>query len=119
MKILALETEVPGVTAEQFTPAIKQAEAARVWDLQQADVIREIYAPYADLLTRIVREGVCSGEFEVDSPEATALVLLALFDGITLSMGTDLWQCDWSEIMDAAERLVLHGLGMEKTVGGG
>jgi hypothetical protein len=43
VKILAMETKVPGVTAERFTPDIKQAEAARVWALQQADVIREIY----------------------------------------------------------------------------
>ena len=42
-----------------------------------------------------------------------ALVLLALFDGISLSMGTDLWNCDWNEIVDQAERLILRGLGVE------
>jgi AcrR family transcriptional regulator len=82
-------------------------------DEQVEDVIREIYTPYADLMTHIVQEGVSDGEFEVGSPKGTALVLLALFDGITLSMGTDLWKCDWNEIMDQAERLVLRGLGVE------
>ena len=42
MKILALEKEVPGVAAAAFTPHL-QAEAARVWELQQAGVLREIY----------------------------------------------------------------------------
>jgi muconolactone delta-isomerase len=42
MKILALEREVPGTTATAFTPHLR-AEAARVWELQQAGVAREIY----------------------------------------------------------------------------
>ena len=43
MKILALENEVSGVTATAFTPALLKAEAARVWELQQSGVLREIY----------------------------------------------------------------------------
>ena len=42
MKILALEQELPGVRGEQFHPHLK-AEAARVWELYQAGVLREIY----------------------------------------------------------------------------
>ena len=42
MKILAMEKEVPGVVAAAFHPHL-QAEAARVWELQQAGVLREIY----------------------------------------------------------------------------
>lgn len=42
MKILALEQDVPGVTSEQFQPHLK-AEAAKVWELNQAGVIRETY----------------------------------------------------------------------------
>jgi hypothetical protein len=42
MKILALEREKPNVTAEQFSPHLR-AEAARVWELYQAGVLREIY----------------------------------------------------------------------------
>ena len=42
MKILALEIESPGATAEQFAPHLK-AEAARVWDLYQAGILRELY----------------------------------------------------------------------------
>ena len=42
MKILALEREKPGLTAADFQPHLK-AEARRVWELQQADVIRETH----------------------------------------------------------------------------
>lgn len=42
MKILALEQDIPGVTSEQFQPYLK-AEAAKVWELNQAGVIRETY----------------------------------------------------------------------------
>ena len=42
MVILALEKELPGVTEDQFRPHLK-AEAARVWELYQAGVFRELY----------------------------------------------------------------------------
>ena len=42
MKILALETKVPGIAAAAFKPHL-QAEAARVWELQQSGVLREIH----------------------------------------------------------------------------
>jgi hypothetical protein len=43
MKLFALEHELPGVTAVQFQPALLKAEAARVWELYQTGVLREIY----------------------------------------------------------------------------
>jgi muconolactone delta-isomerase len=42
MKILAIEKEVPGVTDGDFAPH-RKSEAARVWELHQAGVIRELY----------------------------------------------------------------------------
>lgn len=42
MKILALEKEVQGVTEEDFRPHLKK-EAARVLELYQAGVLRELY----------------------------------------------------------------------------
>ena len=42
MKILAIEKEIPGVTDEEFRPHLK-AEAAKVWELYQAGVFRELY----------------------------------------------------------------------------
>jgi hypothetical protein len=42
VKILALEQEMPGVTAEEFRSNL-EAEAIRVWELYQAGVLRELY----------------------------------------------------------------------------
>jgi len=42
VRILALEVETPGSTAEQFGPHLK-AEARRVWELYLAGTLREIY----------------------------------------------------------------------------
>ena len=44
MKILALEHNPPGISAaDQFTAALLQDEARRVWELYQAGIIRELY----------------------------------------------------------------------------
>ena len=43
MKILAIEQDMLGVTADDFTPELKRAEAARAWELYQSGVFREIY----------------------------------------------------------------------------
>lgn len=42
MKIIAMEVEKPGLGAADFAPHL-EAEARRVWELQQDDIIREIY----------------------------------------------------------------------------
>ena len=42
MKIIALERELPGTTSEQFIPYLK-AEAEKVWQLYQSELIRELY----------------------------------------------------------------------------
>ena len=42
MKLLALEKEYPGIEADRFLPHL-HSEAARIWELYQAGVIRELY----------------------------------------------------------------------------
>lgn len=42
MKVLAIEKEAAAATAEEFNAHAK-AEAARVWELHQSGVIRELY----------------------------------------------------------------------------
>jgi muconolactone delta-isomerase len=58
MKILALEEELPGVTAQAFQPLLKD-EARRVWELQQSGELREIYFHAEEHTAVIVLE--CSG----------------------------------------------------------
>ena len=42
MRVLAIEKEVTGVKSEDFGAHLKD-EAARVWELYQAGVLRELY----------------------------------------------------------------------------
>ena len=42
MKIFAIEEEIPGITQEKFEPHL-EAEAAKVWELYQAGIFRELY----------------------------------------------------------------------------
>ncbi len=52
MKILAIEREHPGVSAEQFQPFLK-LEAARLWELYQSGQVREAYF-HADQHTAVL-----------------------------------------------------------------
>jgi len=85
------------------------------------NLVSEIYAPYLALMTGIIEQGITSGEFCVEpgTAQSIAFVIMTLFDGITLAFGTGLWQKDWDEILDAAARLVLRGLGVEVQHAGG
>ena len=42
MKVIAISSNVPGVLNEQFLPHLK-TEAFRVWEMMQANLLREIY----------------------------------------------------------------------------
>jgi AcrR family transcriptional regulator len=96
-----------------FFGVIMEAWALTRHDEDVERLTRELYEPYLDIMAHIIEEGIASGEFQVDSPRATTLVIMTLFDGIILAMGTGLWQYDWNEVMDAAAELVLRGLGVE------
>jgi muconolactone delta-isomerase len=43
MRIVAIERDADGAAADGFTPELLAAEARRVWELQQAGIVREIY----------------------------------------------------------------------------
>jgi AcrR family transcriptional regulator len=102
-----------------FFGVMMEAWALTRYDEDVESLIRGLYDPYLDLMSRIVEAGIASGEFHVASVRAMALVIMTLFDGITLALGTGLWQGDWNETMDAAEELVLRGLGVESQRAGG
>ena len=94
-----------------FFGVMMEAWSQTRYDEDVESLIGELYGPYLEIMSRIVEEGVASGEFRVASAQATALVIMTLFDGITLALGVGLWRHDWNEVMDAAEELVLRGLG--------
>ncbi|MFO7918610.1 MAG: TetR/AcrR family transcriptional regulator [Anaerolineae bacterium] len=92
---------------------IIEAWALMRHDKETRRLLEEMYRPYLEIMGHIIREGVDSGELRAHSPDMTAFVFMTFFDGLMLAMGTDLWEGDWEEIVDAAEELVLHGLKKE------
>ena len=60
-----------------------------------------------------IEEGIAQGEFRVKAPRATSAVILTMFDGLTLAVGAGMLAQEMDELWDAAEALVLRGLGVE------
>ena len=79
-------------------------------DQDVENLLREMYAGYQANMAQIIREGQASGDFAADLPEATPLVVLALYDGVVLALATGLGTPGWGTMMDAVETLVLNGL---------
>ncbi|MBI5958826.1 MAG: superoxide dismutase [Chloroflexi bacterium] len=68
MKILAIEHETPGVTADQFWPLV-EAEARRAWELYQSGVFREMYFRADETVAILMLE--CAGVDEAQQVLAT------------------------------------------------
>lgn len=75
MRVLALEQDLPAATAAAFTPDLLRAEARRVWELQQQDVIRAIYFRADRHATVLVLE--CSDTAEAERLLGTLPLLQA------------------------------------------
>ncbi len=101
---------------EQLVPffgVMMEAWALTRHDEDVENLMHEFYAPYVEIMLAIIEEGAASGEFLVTSTRAVSMVILTLFDGITLAMAAGLWEHDWDKMIDAAEELVLRGLGVK------
>ena len=96
-----------------FFSVMMEAWALTRYDEDVESIIQDLYGPYLDIMIRIIEDGVANGELRVQSARAMALVIMTLFDGITLALGTGLWHGYWDALMDTAEVLVLRGLGVE------
>jgi AcrR family transcriptional regulator len=73
-------------------------------------LMQNFYKPYIAMMTRLLQEGVDSGEFQITSPEATAAVILSLYDGMTLAKGMDILDIEWGLLANAANDLVFGSL---------
>jgi len=87
------------------------------WALTRHDpdveaLVKDLYSPYLDIMIHIITEGIASGEFDADSAEATAMVIMILYDGLTLAKSLELLEMDWDQLLDATELLLFRGLGV-------
>jgi hypothetical protein len=74
MKILAIEKELPGLKAEAFHPLL-EAEARRIWELQQSGELREIHFRLDQHTAVLVLE--CNGMEEARQVLATLPLVAA------------------------------------------
>jgi AcrR family transcriptional regulator len=64
-----------------------------------------------DFLVEIIEEGIEKGEFKRDlDPESSALILLAMADGLSLDWATTNLEFDWKALASQVKSLVGEGL---------
>lgn len=72
------------------------------------------YEHYASLIARVVQQGVDRGEFKPCDPQATALSLIGMYEGIALLWFLDPKKIDWDRMGDRPLELFLAGLRVEE-----
>ncbi|MFL7840289.1 MAG: TetR/AcrR family transcriptional regulator [Candidatus Promineifilaceae bacterium] len=80
------------------------------FDEDVEELMHNFYKPYITIMKQILQEGVDNGEFWVTSPEATAAVILSLYDGMSLAKGMDILDIEWQLLADAAMELVFGSI---------
>ena len=115
-KLLALLSMLRGELGEMasFFGVMMEAWAQTIHDPDVEAMLGEFYKPYVGIVQQIIEEGVANEEFTEVSPEATSVLLVSMFDGLTLALGLGLVQYDWDVLFDAAGELVLRGLGVKQ-----
>lgn len=85
------------------------AVAARRRDIRE--FLRGYFDDYRDLLTAFFRRRVRAGELRAVKPDALAVSVIALYEGLTILWVTSPRAVRWEEQTAAAVRLLLTGLG--------
>ena len=104
------------VEFREFAPffgVMMEAWAQTLHDDDVMALVDEFYKPYVNMMVGLIEEGVANNEFNVANPEATAMVILSMLDGVTLGKGTGILNGDWDALFDAVSELILRGLSVE------
>ncbi len=96
-----------------FFGVMMEAWAQTLHDEDVVELLGEFYQPYIQMMTQIIEQGVADNEFQVTNIKATTLVLLSMFDGVTLALGMGVFEYDWDKLFDAVTEVTLRGLGVE------
>ena len=96
-----------------FFGIVIEAWAQTHYDEDVQKMNRELYKPYLAYMNHILEEGIIQGEFQIEDVQATSAVILTVFDGLTLAAGAGMFDYDSHRLLDAAEMLILQGLGAE------
>lgn len=115
-KVLTMLSLLRGEFKEfaSFFGVMMEAWAQTLHDEDVVELLDDFYQPYVRMMTQIIEQGIANNEFRVTNVEATTLVLLSMFDGVTLAIGMGIFNYDWDELFDAVSELTLRGLGVEQ-----
>jgi AcrR family transcriptional regulator len=94
----------------KFMPIAFEFYAIAGRDQKVRHILKDYFADYRTLLTRLLERGIEQGEFRAHDAEATAITLVALFEGSGLLFFVDPEATRWAEQIETAVRLLLQGL---------
>jgi len=106
-----------GPAMEEWAPffgVLLEAWGQTRFDEDVEELMQNFYKPYIAMMTRVLQEGVDNGEFYSASPEATAAVIMSLYDGMALAKGMGIIDIDWQLLSDAADELVFGNINVEE-----
>jgi AcrR family transcriptional regulator len=115
---LQITLSIFGPVMEDWAPffgVMLEAWGQTRFDEDVEELMQSFYKPYIAMMTQIIEEGVANGEFRVASPEATAAVILSLYDGMTLAKGMDIIDIEWQLLANAASELVFDSINVEQS----
>lgn len=78
-------------------------------------VVRRYFAVIRERLEALIAQGVAAGELRDVDPKATAIAILAVWEGLGLLWAAEPRAIDWRSAADGALRLLLAGITRERT----
>lgn len=122
-----IETENQGTVREQLLLLTEQLTAAMKWmstlmpitfefyavagrEKDVREFLKEYFKDYRTLLATLIQRGIDRGELRAVNPEATAITLAALYEGLALLFFVDPQATQWPEQTATSVRLLLEGL---------
>jgi AcrR family transcriptional regulator len=96
-----------------FFGLVIEAWAQTHFDEDVQALTGELYKPYQAVMEQILEEGIAQGEFEIENVQSTSAIILTMYDGLTLAVGAGMLDQDPDVLLNAAETMVLRGLGVE------
>ncbi len=122
-----VESESKGLVIEQLLILTRQLASMMQWmskllpiafefyaiagrDKAVRQFLKEYFRDYRRLLARLIKRGIEQGEFGDIDAEATAITLVALFEGLALLFFVDAEATQWAEQVETSVRLLLRGL---------
>ncbi len=122
-----VESRSTGPVAEQLLILTRQFAAMMQWmgrlmpiafefyaiagrDKEVRQFLKEYFRDYRRLLARLIERGIEQGEFRNIDAQATAITLVALFEGLALLFFVDPEATRWAEQVETSVQLLLEGL---------